>query len=242
MPAYIGGLDVGQVTDPAALAVLRKDGAGEDATYVLGLLHRFPLRTLYPDLVRQVGEMMTRGELKGAALAIDKTGVGAGVVDMVREKLTETPLFPIVITSGQQTTQAEDGSYGVPKKDLVGAALLLLHSGRLVFAEDLHYGKLLYKELQNFQMKITTAGNEVFGAWREGQHDDLVLAVALAAWAGQRFIGEPWEPPPGSGRDRSVIGNAPPGVFESAPRSKESRYDDPDGDEDEGSQIWNRSF
>ena len=36
--------------------------------------------------------------------------------------------------------------------------------------------------LEAFRVKITEAANETFGAWREGQHDDLLLAVALAAW------------------------------------------------------------
>ena len=35
MGEYIGGLDVGQTTDPAALAVLRKDGHGEQAVGAL---------------------------------------------------------------------------------------------------------------------------------------------------------------------------------------------------------------
>jgi hypothetical protein len=25
-------------------------------------------------------------------------------------------------------------------------------------------------------------------AWREGDHDDMVLSVALACWAGERFL------------------------------------------------------
>ncbi len=28
--------------------------------------------------------------------------------------------------------------------------------------------------------------HDSYGAWREGTHDDLVLAVALALWAGER--------------------------------------------------------
>ena len=44
---------------------------------------------------------------------------------------------------------------------------------------------LLRAELLNFRVKITAAANETFGAWREGEHDDLVLAVALACWAGE---------------------------------------------------------
>ena len=40
---------------------------------------------------------------------------------------------------------------------------------------------ILIRELETFRVKITEAANETFGAWREGQHDDLLLAVALAA-------------------------------------------------------------
>jgi hypothetical protein len=31
-------------------------------------------------------------------------------------------------------------------------------------------------------VRTTAAGHEQFGVWREGQHDDLVFAVALACW------------------------------------------------------------
>ena len=47
---------------------------------------------------------------------------------------------------------------------------------------------ILIRELETFRVKITEAANETFGAWREGQHDDLLLAVALAAWAGERAL------------------------------------------------------
>lgn len=40
----------------------------------------------------------------------------------------------------------------------------------------------IFKKL-SFQVKITDAGNDTYGAWRDGTHDDLVLAVALACWA-----------------------------------------------------------
>jgi len=42
--------------------------------------------------------------------------------------------------------------------------------------------EVLVNELLNFEVKITAAANDVYGAWREGTHDDLVLAVALACW------------------------------------------------------------
>jgi hypothetical protein len=40
--------------------------------------------------------------------------------------------------------------------------------------------------LLTFQAKITVAANDVYGAWREGQHDDLVLGLALALWHAER--------------------------------------------------------
>jgi hypothetical protein len=45
----------------------------------------------------------------------------------------------------------------------------------------------LARELQTFKIKMTAAGNETLESWRERDHDDLVLAVALAAWAGENL-------------------------------------------------------
>ena len=52
-------------------------------------------------------------------------------------------------------------------------------------------GPELMQEMRAFRVKITRAANETFGARREGDHDDLVLAVALAAWWGERHGSAP---------------------------------------------------
>jgi len=44
----------------------------------------------------------------------------------------------------------------------------------------------LLKEMTNFRVKISQAGHDSYGAWREGTHDDLLLAVALACWAAEK--------------------------------------------------------
>jgi hypothetical protein len=41
-------------------------------------------------------------------------------------------------------------------------------------------------ELRAFRVKLTPAGNDTFESARERDHDDLVLAMALAVWAGER--------------------------------------------------------
>jgi hypothetical protein len=36
-------------------------------------------------------------------------------------------------------------------------------------------------------MKVSLdTGHDSYGAWREGTHDDLVLALACALWCGER--------------------------------------------------------
>ena len=49
-------------------------------------------------------------------------------------------------------------------------------------AEALPEAAVLVQELENFQVKLSELGHDSYGTWRENQHDDLVLAVALACW------------------------------------------------------------
>jgi hypothetical protein len=71
----------------------------------------------------------------------------------------------------------------VPKRDLIAAPQVLLQSRALKIAAELPEAETLVAELQNFRYEITRSGNDTYAAWREGDHDDLVLAVALAVWA-----------------------------------------------------------
>jgi hypothetical protein len=85
-------------------------------------------------------------------------------------------------------TVVEDGRcYRVPKRDLIGAAQVLLQNQRLKIASTLVEATTLVKELLNFKVKIDPAtAHDSYSAWRENVHDDLVLAVAMACWFGER--------------------------------------------------------
>jgi len=37
----------------------------------------------------------------------------------------------------------------------------------------------------SFRAKITTRGNDTYEVWCEGDHDDMVLALALSCWYGE---------------------------------------------------------
>jgi hypothetical protein len=71
----------------------------------------------------------------------------------------------------------------VPKRDLVTVTQVLLQNGRLRVAAGLPEAETLKRELLNFRVKIdprTAHGS--YEHWRESEHDDLVLAVSIAAW------------------------------------------------------------
>ena len=94
-------------------------------------------------------------------------------------------MMPVIITGGASETKTGD-YYGVPKRDLVTGMQVLLQSGWLQIAVGMPYRAALVEEMADMRAKVTTAGNTQYGAWREGAHDDLVLAVALTCWAARK--------------------------------------------------------
>jgi hypothetical protein len=69
---------------------------------------------------------------------------------------------------------------------------VLLQSGRLLITEALPEAGALVRELLSFQNRITASTHDAYDAWREGAHDDLVLAVALTCWWGECTPGRGW--------------------------------------------------
>ena len=186
-PKYTLGLDLGQAKDYTALCVLERHGEEPQAIYHARHLQRFALGTPYPAIVASVAEMLKQPSLskEKVRLAVDETGVGAPVVDMFRQARLEATLYPIHITGGATVNHERVVEY-VPKRHLVSVVQVALQTDKLKVASALPEAQMLVRELQNFQVKITDAANDTYGAWRENAHDDLVLAVALALYAGKK--------------------------------------------------------
>jgi hypothetical protein len=47
---------------------------------------------------------------------------------------------------------------------------------------------MLARELAAFQVKMSTSSPKEMDAWRDASHDDLVLAMAVAAWLGEHAM------------------------------------------------------
>jgi hypothetical protein len=185
------GLDLGQSADFSALAIIerqKRESMSFEPVFHCRHLHRWPLRTSYPTIVADTVRMLGSGHVqKGMiepTLAVDATGVGAPVVDLFKRERMRADLMPIQITGGDSVTR-DHGMTRVPKRDLVSTAQVYLQSGRLKIAPELPDAPTLVRELENFQVKISLdTAHDSYGVWREGSHDDLVLAVCLALWVG----------------------------------------------------------
>src|SRR5918995_1113460 len=171
--AYFVGLDLGQSADFTALAVVQTAYERSERGALVKRLHlrhleRYPLRTPYTTIADGVVAVMRSEALNTdeydpkrhriakpkVELLVDKTGVGRGVTDILKERGLR---FTGIVIHGGETTHNTDGSYHVPKKDLVAALEVPFDKGTLKIAEGLEL-------------------------WRDSDHDDLVLAVAMACW------------------------------------------------------------
>jgi hypothetical protein len=196
--SYFIGLDLAQPNEFTALAVLERPSVPHqdsytrrDPVYALRHLQRFPLGTAYPEVIRCIRDLLRTQALHGSVLVVDQTGVGRAVVNMVAAGLkggVDCLFVPATISAGQDVTLGTTGRLFVPKKELIGTLQVLLQTRRLQIARSLPDAALLLKELENFRMKVNVARDDTLEAWREGRHDDLIFAVALAAWVGQLAI------------------------------------------------------
>ena len=142
------------------------------------------------------GALLPSG-LAGTVLGIDETGVGTAVVGWLRKEFSlqggRASVRPIQITGGRQATQNDRGGWNVPKRELVSVIQVLLGSGRLTVDPSIKLRGVLVEEFKNFKVKVDKdTANESFEAWRESEHDDIVLGCAIILWIAERGNKQFW--------------------------------------------------
>jgi hypothetical protein len=100
----------------------------------------------------------------------------------------------VIITAGHGETHPGGNYRHVPKITLISHVQALLHAGHLKIRQDLPEADNLVRELQDFRVNYSASGFMSFNA-RDGKHDDLVLALAVAVWCAlrQRTGSESWD-------------------------------------------------
>lgn len=213
--SYMVGLDLGQVNDYSALAVVervlalppgmgsehysRREGGPAAAMLTPELrvrhLQRWDLGTPYPAVVADVAALMHTDQLAQSWLVYDATGVGRAIKDLLWQaycagEMGRNPAWGVTITGGDHAT-----GHGVPKRDLIAALQVPLQQGTLKIAERLPLGDVLERELTGFRMKLSASGRDSYDIARgDGTgHGDLVIATALAALRANPNVGMPVE-------------------------------------------------
>jgi len=206
---FIFGLDLGQTNDYTALIVLERsqnivaewanvtgdrvvNGADlqektivEDAIYHCRKIERLKLGTPYPAIVDYVKTLIEDPVIEGKyMLVVDQTGVGRPVFDLVNK--AGLTAVGVTITGGDKAEFKSRTEARVAKRLLVSTVQAVLQTRRLLFAADMPFVDAITKELLDFRVKINDNANDVYAA-REGQHDDLVMALALSLWFGEKY-------------------------------------------------------
>lgn len=196
------GLDLGKRSDHSALAdVYRGRRIGKNGfvernpkgdplyRYHCSKLHRWVKGTDYTDVIDDIEAKMESDLYPNPTrLVIDGTGVGGGVVEMFANRgIPKLQIIPIMITPGSTWSRVNVcrglNGYNVAKYLLASTMQAVFQGRHIRINKDDPNAKLLTKELMDFQVKLTPAGNQQF-EHRDGQHDDIVLALAGTLWVG----------------------------------------------------------
>jgi len=186
--SYVVGVDLAQSNDYTCFAFIERQGVDGPTTYAVRHLDRFRGRT-YTDVARRLAELIERLASERPKpqidVIVDATGVGAAALDVMRETRMAAPLVPVIIHGGDRVL-FEDGIYRTPKRDLIAAVQVAMETKRLRINPDFPFASILTDELANFRKKTSKTGRDTFESWREDDHDDAVLAVALGVWYAER--------------------------------------------------------
>jgi hypothetical protein len=189
------GIDLGRDSDHSAIAVasvFRRVGAAVDpytgarpVTWQLEVSHleQVPKSVEYTTVMDRIGRTVRRlghqtpygYKQPSIQVALDAAGPGSIGAELIRKQQLSISLYPIIITGGEESHALKSGSTSVPRKELLHTLRILVESGALNFSHSLRHRERLVRECAGVKASGTSA-----------DHDDLVIAVALAAWRATR--------------------------------------------------------
>ncbi|MES5814430.1 hypothetical protein [Pseudoxanthomonas sp. Soil82] len=148
----------------------------------LRILEQAPLGEAYPAQALRIHRVQANPNLQGQRVPVfvDYTGVGRAVFEIFRGANIRHMAGVTLTFNGQEGPNGQ-GGHSVPKLALVSRINALMHSGRLKMPAELPLKSTLHRELQDFRVSYTAAGNATFNAL-EGRHDDTLTAVGLALY------------------------------------------------------------
>lgn len=204
------GVDLGKTADPTAIVVceyvpvlVAPDGTWwedtgnpdpnkawittqPDTLYRVRAIQRQKLGTSYPVIARGVnalcGRIRTANPTAQLHVLVDQTGVGRPVVDMMREYLAGG----VYLTGVNFTGTAWCDSAPLHRLSCsMGKAFMVVRLQTTLQKRLLHLPKGemiadIIHEFGAFEVKTASNGHDTYGAFKTGEHDDLVVAMGLS--------------------------------------------------------------
>jgi hypothetical protein len=188
------GVDIGQKRDPSAICVAETDkrqaGGRTEYHYLVRHLDRLPLGTPFPSVARRVGQVLAGVEQRTGShphrLYVDATGLGAPIVDLLREQSPTTRIVAVYFNHGDRRVETSHKEVSLGKAYLVSRLQALLQARRIHLPRTSE-AEALGGELLDYEIRVDQDANDRYGAFRVGTHDDLVTALGLAVQAEPRF-------------------------------------------------------
>lgn len=188
------GVDIGQKRDPTAVCVVEVleqiqtpdplhywEEPAVTTIYTVRFLERLPLGMPYPRIADRLVQIAEGVRFKmpeaNIRLYVDQTGVGAPVVDQLRERISH-PLTGVTLAAGERLT-VHDNEARLGKAYLVSRLQVLLQNGQIRLPKTAE-AEQLARELMDFEIKVDQDGQDRYGAFKVGSHDDMVIALGLA--------------------------------------------------------------
>jgi hypothetical protein len=195
------GLDIGKRQDHTAIAVLElrwaygpKDNLSQKIREIPTLVLRYSTRlaldtetTKIPQLVRETLQRFAprHGEPSRVdTLLIDATGIGHTVVELIRKNQTKAHIQPVTLTNGHVDRRLKDGYLSLPRPDMLNSLKMVFELGNIKMEPSAPGFVDMERELIQFQ----PSGDQQ-------EHDDLVMAMAMAVWQAAKEYPELLLPP-----------------------------------------------
>ncbi len=185
-------LSLGTVAEPSGLVVVKPwssmyppaglaPEAGVGNRFNVTWIERFPAGRPLPVIMNRVSEMASDKRVSRESIKLlDISSVGTAPLRAFQVR----GMYPAAIDLTNTGAEGfSNDAQQVPLRDVIGAAQVVLETARLKVASALELAATLVTDLQAFDPKPIARNPDLRG----GRNTDLVLALAVALWWGDRL-------------------------------------------------------
>jgi len=190
----------GSGDDHHALSLIYREewqkGENYDPDFAVEKMHRIQLAKRLPQtlefvdvlatmlrLARHLSHETELARLSGWLMVVETNGVGHGYAEALRAKLQPRHVLRIFTTAGLDQKPVVEDKTTMPRMAGLDLVRMLMETHYLRAAKGAEGMEHLAAELQTFVWRTKNRPEAM-----AGQHDDLVMALALAVWTAEKLV------------------------------------------------------